>query len=83
MPTIVIKDLLESIDLDRQAMAAITGGARLRGRQPGLMPGVSPGFSLGFSTSCPPDRIFHYPGTPGLAVPQPGNCPGGNHQGGR
>lgn len=33
MATIVIKDLPESIDLDRQAMTAITGGARMRGRQ--------------------------------------------------
>jgi hypothetical protein len=32
MATIVIKDLAESIDLDRQAMHAITGGARVRGR---------------------------------------------------
>jgi len=32
MATIVIKDLPENMDLDRQAMAAITGGARLRGR---------------------------------------------------
>jgi hypothetical protein len=33
MATIVIKDLSENIDLDRQAMVAITGGARTRGRQ--------------------------------------------------
>jgi hypothetical protein len=32
MATIVIKDLTESIDLDRQAMASIIGGARTRGR---------------------------------------------------
>jgi hypothetical protein len=32
MASIVIKDLQESIDLDRQAMIAITGGARSRGR---------------------------------------------------
>ncbi len=32
MATIVIKDLAESLDLDRQAMLAITGGARVRGR---------------------------------------------------
>ncbi|NMG77464.1 hypothetical protein [Aromatoleum diolicum] len=32
MATIVIKDLPENMDLDRQAMLAITGGARLRGR---------------------------------------------------
>jgi hypothetical protein len=34
MTIIVIKDLAESVDLDRQAMVAITGGARTRGRQP-------------------------------------------------
>lgn len=34
MATIVIKDLQESVDLDRQAMTAITGGARSRARQP-------------------------------------------------
>jgi len=33
MTIIVIKDLAESVDLDRQAMIAITGGARTRGRQ--------------------------------------------------
>lgn len=32
MATIVIKDLTENIDLDRQAMASIIGGARTRGR---------------------------------------------------
>jgi hypothetical protein len=33
MAVIVIKDLADSIDLDREAMVAITGGARVRGRQ--------------------------------------------------
>jgi hypothetical protein len=33
MAIIVIKDLPESVDLDRQAMVAITGGARARDRQ--------------------------------------------------
>lgn len=32
MATISIKDLPESVDLDRQAMLAISGGARVRGR---------------------------------------------------
>ena len=31
MATIVIKDLTDNTDLDREAMAAITGGARSRG----------------------------------------------------
>lgn len=32
MATIVIKDLPENLELDRQAMQAITGGSRMRGR---------------------------------------------------
>ncbi|MGJ7915069.1 hypothetical protein ACI48D_06255 [Massilia sp. LXY-6] len=32
MATIVIKDLSDNLDLDRKAMQAITGGARLRSR---------------------------------------------------
>ena len=35
MATIVIKDLPENMDLDRQAMQAITGGSRLRGSPTG------------------------------------------------
>jgi hypothetical protein len=31
MATIVIKDLPENVDLDREAMLAIVGGARLQG----------------------------------------------------
>lgn len=34
MASIIIKDLAESVDLDREAMIAISGGARTRGRQP-------------------------------------------------
>lgn len=33
MAILVIKDLPESVDLDRQAMVAIAGGRRARGRQ--------------------------------------------------
>ena len=33
MSIIVIKDLPESVDLDRKAMVEIMGGARTRGRQ--------------------------------------------------
>ena len=33
MALITIKDLLQSVELDRSAMLAITGGARARGRQ--------------------------------------------------
>ncbi|WP_232072386.1 hypothetical protein [Paraburkholderia pallida] len=38
MGTLVIKDLPESVDLDRQAMAAITGGARIGSHQTMLAP---------------------------------------------
>lgn len=31
MTTLVIKDLADNTDLDRQAMTAIVGGARMRG----------------------------------------------------
>lgn len=31
MSKLVIKDLAESIDLDREAMTAVVGGARVRG----------------------------------------------------
>lgn len=34
MATIVIQDLTDSVELDRRAMTAITGGSRIRGRQP-------------------------------------------------
>jgi hypothetical protein len=36
MATIVIKDLPESTELDRQAMVAITGGARFRAGATGV-----------------------------------------------
>ena len=41
MATIVIRDLPESVDLDRQAMLAIMGGARFR---PGAAGMGRPGF---------------------------------------
>jgi hypothetical protein len=50
MPKIVIKDLTESLDLDRKAMTAIVGGARTRGRQP------SPAL-----TATPDNCIVDYP----------------------
>ena len=34
MAFITVKDLPQGIELDRSAMQAITGGARMRGRQP-------------------------------------------------
>jgi hypothetical protein len=36
MATLVINDLPESVELDAQAMAAVTGGARIRGQGAGL-----------------------------------------------
>ncbi|KIF81419.1 hypothetical protein [Noviherbaspirillum autotrophicum] len=41
MAKIVIKDLTESVDLDRKAMLAITGGTRTRGRQAALAHRIS------------------------------------------
>lgn len=39
MARIVIKDLPESVDLDRRAMLAIAGGARLGGQR-NILPGT-------------------------------------------
>jgi hypothetical protein len=55
MATIVIKDLPDSVDLDREAMLAITGGARTRGRQTYLGQGMARttrivNFPTGFAT---------------------------------
>ncbi|HJW24121.1 MAG TPA: hypothetical protein VJ576_04420 [Rhodocyclaceae bacterium] len=58
MAKIVIKDLTESVDLDRQAMVAITGGARIRGRHP--LAGYTPLRS---------NRIVDYP--PGVKATGP------------
>ncbi len=50
MSIVVIKDLQESVDLDRQAMVEITGGARTRGRQTFLLSKIFSG-----------TRIVNYP----------------------
>lgn len=42
MARIVIKDLQENVELDRQAMLAIAGGARLRAPGTGVLP-AAPG----------------------------------------
>lgn len=42
MGVLVINDLPESVDLDRQAMAAITGGAMVRAHQTMLAPQTFP-----------------------------------------
>ncbi len=51
MANIVIKDLTESADLDRQAMRAIVGGARSGGRR-----------TVQGSAIWRSNRIFSYPG---------------------
>lgn len=51
MATISIKDLANSVDLDREAMTAITGGARTRGS-----------FGLPIVTTPRGNRIVDYPG---------------------
>lgn len=40
MSKITIKDLADSIELDREAMSTITGGARTRGRQSSFDPAI-------------------------------------------
>ena len=49
MGTLVIKDLPESVDLDRQAMAAITGGARIGSHQTMLAPQPFGALHAGFA----------------------------------
>lgn len=56
MSKIVIKDLTESIELDREAMSAITGGARTRGNRSSFDPAI-------FRST----KIVNYP--PGFAQP--------------
>lgn len=69
MATIAIKDLPEGVDLDRQAMLAITGGARLASQRQSF-----PAGSLLRGS-----RIINYPGSfPGQAAasaggPSPGS----------
>jgi len=68
MATIAIKDLPEGVDLDRQAMLAITGGARFAQRQ------SFPAGALSRSA-----RIINYPGSfPGQAVASGGGQSPGN-----
>lgn len=51
MSKLVIKDLAESIDLDRDAMTAVVGGARVRGQ-------VNPAQANTRAT-----RVINYPDT--------------------
>ncbi|MBK4735316.1 hypothetical protein [Noviherbaspirillum pedocola] len=43
MASLIIRDLTENTDLDHEAMAAIIGGARLRGRPVNLGPAFARG----------------------------------------
>ena len=65
MTTISIKDLPESVALDREAMLAITGGARS---------GVSSNFS-GRSMSGSERVIVYPPGFTGFTAPKVGEQP--------
>ena len=68
MTTLAIKDLPENVDLDRQAMLAITGGAR-RGGRPNF-----PGRPLAGRS-----RLIDYPGSLlDNALAAPGGRPAGN-----
>lgn len=58
MSKITIKDLADSMELDREAMSSITGGARTRGRQSSFDPAI-------FRNA----RIVDYP--PGVPRTQP------------
>ena len=46
MGTLVINDLPESVDLDRQAMAAITGGSMVQAHQTMLAPRMLTGLPI-------------------------------------
>lgn len=46
MGTLVINDLPESVDLDRQAMAAITGGSMVQAHQTMLAPQMFTGLRI-------------------------------------
>lgn len=64
MTTIAIKDLPASVDLDRQAMRAITGGARFGGGQ-----------SFRALTAPRDGRIVNYPGGPAFGAQPPTGKP--------
>jgi len=51
MGTLVINDLTESVDLDRQAMAAISGGSKVQTHQTMLAPQPFTGLRFGAGAS--------------------------------
>jgi hypothetical protein len=69
MSTLVIKDLPESVELDREAMAAISGGARIAAHQTQLAPRPFVGLRLevaGASTTRGPAAVITTPPRPTL-----------------
>ncbi|MDR5817852.1 MULTISPECIES: hypothetical protein [unclassified Caballeronia] len=58
MAVIKIRDLADSVELDRQAMHTIVGGAR---------DGLKPSFRI--RTAANPNRVVDYPGVPVRDVP--------------
>ncbi|HKU00877.1 MAG TPA: hypothetical protein VJS30_30730 [Paraburkholderia sp.] len=64
MGILVIKDLPESVDLDRQAMAAITGGARVASHETLLAPRPFIGLHVGVAGTPTPRGL-----AAGMAVP--------------
>jgi hypothetical protein len=67
MSTLVIKDLPESVELDRQAMAAISGGARIGRHQTLLAPRPFVGVRLAIAG----DATSRGPATVTAAPPRP------------
>ncbi|AET91290.1 MULTISPECIES: hypothetical protein [Caballeronia] len=58
MPVIKIRDLADSVELDRQAMNTIVGGAR---------DGLRPSFRIRLASNV--NRVVDYPGVPVKDVP--------------
>lgn len=58
MAMIVIKDLPESLELDHEAMLAIVGGARTRGRQPFTNRLLPHGYLLRNAAAIKPGQLY-------------------------
>lgn len=58
MAMIVIRDLPESLELDHEAMLAIVGGARTRGRQPFASRLLSHGYLLRDAAAVKPGQLY-------------------------
>ncbi|SDE16855.1 hypothetical protein SAMN05421548_13527 [Paraburkholderia lycopersici] len=66
MGILVIKDLPESVDLDKQAMAAFSGGARVASRETLLAPRPFIAIRIGAATSRAPVAETSKPPRPTL-----------------